>query len=230
MPHASKLQAVEEPVKDKPRGGALTRKDRALATRRRMTEAAYREFSRRGYARTTVDAVAALAGVAVQTVYFTFHTKAELLQAAYEHAVMGPEPVPPHLSRWWRAAESAPDVSTALGYLVAGNIEVFERAAPLVWAVHGDEDARPTYEFNEGLRRDGTEAMLSILAAKHDLRPGLTDRQGRDIMLTILGPLTYAMLTQELGWTSADYGSWARQALGREIFGVAEETPSASAP
>jgi len=223
---SSRMKAVVEPVKDEPRGGAPTRKERALATRRRMMEAANREFSRRGYARTTVDAVAAQAGVAVQTVYFTFHTKAELLQAAYEHAVLGPEPVPPHLSGWWRAAESAPDVTTALGHVVAGNIEVFERAAPLVWAVHGDEDARPTYEFNEGLRRDGTEVMLSILVAKHDLRSGLTNRQGRDIMLTILGPLTFAMLTQELGWTSEEYGSWARHALGHEIFGVADEAPS----
>ena len=31
---------------------------------------------------TTMDAIAADAGVAVQTVYFTFHTKAELLLAA----------------------------------------------------------------------------------------------------------------------------------------------------
>lgn len=219
-----------EPVKEGPRGGSgtPTRKERALATRRRMMEAASQEFSRRGYARTTVDAVAALAGVAVQTVYFAFHTKAELLQAAYEHAVLGPEPVPPHLSGWWRAAEATPDVTTALRHVVDGNIEVFERAAPLVWAVHGDEDARPTYEINEGLRRDGAEMMMSILVVKHDLRPGLTDRQGRDIMLTILGPLTFAMLTQELGWTSEEYGSWAKQALGREIFGVADETSSSS--
>jgi AcrR family transcriptional regulator len=36
-----------------------------------------------------MDAVAADAGVAVQTVYFAFRAKGDLLQAVYEHAVLG---------------------------------------------------------------------------------------------------------------------------------------------
>src|SRR5947209_3194055 len=131
-----------------------SRKERAAATRRRMMEAAYRVFSERGYAKTTMEAVAAEAGVATQTVYFTFHTKAALLQAAYEYAVLGPEWTPPHLMAWWRAAESEPDVVSAVAHIVDGNVVLFERAARLVWAVHGDEDARPAYEFNETLRRE----------------------------------------------------------------------------
>jgi hypothetical protein len=42
--------------------------------------------------------VAAEAGVAVQPVYFTFHTKPELLVARYDLAVLGGSnaPPPPH--------------------------------------------------------------------------------------------------------------------------------------
>jgi AcrR family transcriptional regulator len=196
-----------------------SREERALATRRRMMDAAYEVFSERGYARTTMDAVAARAGVAVQTLYFTFHTKAELLQAAYEYAVLGPEPTPPHLTEWWAAAEEAPDVAKAIAHFVDGNVEIFERAAPLVWAVHGDEDARSTYEFNEQLRVEGYARMIGVLSRKHPLRPGLTLRKARDLMLTLLGPHVFFALTQEFEWSASAFTTWVRAALLRELFG-----------
>ena len=119
----------------------VSRKERAAQTRRRMIAAACAVFSERGFAATTMDAVAAEAGVAVQTLYFTFHTKAELLQAAYEHAVTGPEQIPPHLSDWWRQVSDATDVREAVTALVDGTIPILERAAPLVWVVRADADA-----------------------------------------------------------------------------------------
>ncbi len=67
----------------------MTRRERAKATRRRIAEAALARFSGQGYAATTMDAIAGDAGVAVQTVYFTFHTKAELLIAALKIAAVG---------------------------------------------------------------------------------------------------------------------------------------------
>jgi len=87
-----------------------------------MMAAACTVFSERGFAGTTMDAVAAEAGVAVQTLYFSFHTKAELLQAAYEHAVTGPEQILPHLSDWWRQVSEASDVRDAVIALVDGTI------------------------------------------------------------------------------------------------------------
>jgi AcrR family transcriptional regulator len=197
-----------------------SRKERALATRRRMMDAAYQVFSERGYAKTTMEAIAGEAGVAVQTVYFTFHTKAELLQAAFEYAVLGPEGRPPHLAEWWDAAEREPDVAKAVAQVIDGTVEVFERAAPLVWAVHGDEDARATYEFNEQLRREGYERIVAFLARKHPLRRGLTRPKARDLMLTLLGPHVFVLLTRELGWSLREYATWAKAALLRELFGL----------
>lgn len=183
-------------------------------------DAAYEVFSERGYAKTTMDAVAARADVAVQTLYFTFHTKAELLQAAYEYAVLGPEPTPPHLTEWWAAAEQEPDVAKAVAQVVDGSVEIFERAAPLVWAVHGDEDGRSIYEFNEQLRMEGYERIIAFLSRKHPLRPGLTRSKARDLMLTLLGPHVFFLLTRELGWSVRDFATWARAALVRELFGL----------
>ena len=64
-----------------------TRRDRARATRLRITRAAYDLFCERGYTATTMAEIAESAGVAVQTVYFAFHTKSELLSRTYDFAV-----------------------------------------------------------------------------------------------------------------------------------------------
>ena len=56
-----------------------SRRDRARATRLRIIRAGQQVFTRHGYAGARMIDIAAEAGVAVQTVYFTFHTKAELL-------------------------------------------------------------------------------------------------------------------------------------------------------
>ena len=53
----------------------------AQETRRRIAGAARRRFAAAGYACTTVEAVAAEAGVAASTVYAAFKTKAALLAA-----------------------------------------------------------------------------------------------------------------------------------------------------
>jgi AcrR family transcriptional regulator len=216
-------------VKGEPSAKAPSRTERALATRRRMMAAAYRVFSERGYAKTTMEAVATDAGVAVQTLYFTFHTKAELLQAAYEYAVLGADLTPPHLMDWWRAAEAEPDVTRAVGRFVDGSVEIFERAASLAWAVGGDQDARSAYQFNENLRLEGNANMVAVLARKHPLRPGLTQPKARDIMLTLLGPHVFILFTRELGWTVRRYRSWAKGALLRELFALEAQAPRQSA-
>ena len=72
-----------------------TRREQAAATRERMLRAAIEVFSEAGYVGARMNDIASRAGVAVQTVYFTFHTKAELLQACFDHAVLGPDRLPP---------------------------------------------------------------------------------------------------------------------------------------
>jgi AcrR family transcriptional regulator len=183
-----------------------------------MMAAACQVFSERGFSKTTMDAVAGEAGVAVQTLYFTFHTKSELLQAAYEYAVLGPDETPPHLSEWWRAVDEARDVRKAVVALVDGTIPILERAARLVWVVRADEDARATYEHNEELRRDGNDVLIGMLTAKKPLRKGLAPGRARDILLSFTGPYQFQLLTAEYGWSVAEYRDWVVQAVLRELF------------
>ena len=65
----------------------ISRAERTLATRRRMVLAAYDLFCANGYLGTTITAIAKEAGVAVPTVYYTFGTKAALLDESLGAAI-----------------------------------------------------------------------------------------------------------------------------------------------
>ena len=91
-----------------------TRRDKAAATRERITVAATEVFTEAGYVGARMADVAARAGVAVQTVYFTFHTKAELLKACFDRAVLGPEGLPPLQQAFWSEMTKARSGRTAL--------------------------------------------------------------------------------------------------------------------
>jgi AcrR family transcriptional regulator len=204
------------------KGGPIrqSRREKAQATRLRIVEAALAAFLQRGYSGTTMDAVATEAGVAVQTVYFVFHTKGDLLQAVYEHVVLGPERVPPHLTSWWRAVEEEPEVVPAVRTLVNGSIDVLVRAAPLVRIVLGDETAREGYEFNEGMRRDGYEVLVRTLTSKHPLRPDVTSERARDLLLLLTGPQLYAQLARDLKWSRDEIEEWMITSVLQQLFGI----------
>jgi AcrR family transcriptional regulator len=200
---------------------ALSRKERAAATRRRILDSALTAFSTYGYSSTTMDAVAAEAGVAVQTVYFTFRTKGELLQAVYEHAILGPTQTPPHQMSWWPRPDDGHNITEAVTRFVAGTLELLARAAPLVWSVLGDEGARERYEHNEQLRRFGYNDLVNVLTEKHPLRPGLTPAQARDVLLVLTGPQVYVQYTRDLDWSPAELAAWITTAILQQVFGLA---------
>src|SRR5512146_2651000 len=67
------------------------REERAAVTRRRILDAARRRFFEEGYAATTLKAIAAEAGVAVQTVYAVYGSKAAILAELRALVVSLPE-------------------------------------------------------------------------------------------------------------------------------------------
>jgi AcrR family transcriptional regulator len=97
-----------------------------------LRDAAITCFTTAGYDGTTMAQIAKEAGVAVQTLYFTFHTKAQLLQQTLERAVLGDgPPVPPPQTQWYQAMLAQPAIRPALEHLVSGVSEILQRVAPL---------------------------------------------------------------------------------------------------
>src|SRR6478735_9621832 len=87
------MQHVTETVK--PRAA------RTRATRRRIVDAAAELFIERGYGVTTLEQIAARAGVAVQTVYFHFGNKRTVLKEAVDVAAVGDDEPVALLERPW---------------------------------------------------------------------------------------------------------------------------------
>jgi AcrR family transcriptional regulator len=189
-----------------------TRRDKAEGTRRAIVRAARSEFEGAGYHATTMAAVARRAGVAVQTVYFVFNTKARLLGACIDDAVLGDDPRPPQESTWWAAAVAEPDARAALEAFTAGTMTVVARAAGMAEvarvAAQTDPETRRTHEQHERLRREGYARMVADVAAKGHLRADLDESGATDVMLTLLGPATFLAMTVDHGWSEERVAQW----------------------
>jgi AcrR family transcriptional regulator len=189
-----------------------------------MTEAAYALFCERGYAGTTMADIASAAGVAVQTVYFTFHTKRAVLSQAYSYAVQGPDdPVPPTEQPWYAQMVATPNVTKALRLMVVGVGEMLRRATPLDTVVRAsadrDTDTARVRAFQERLRAQGYRDILEILRAKSALRTGLTRERATQLLLLYVGTDVYRVLVSDLGWAHDEWVDWTASTLTEQLFG-----------
>lgn len=208
----------------------LSRRGRAKATHWRIVKAAYMLFCERGYAGTTMAQIAEVAGVAVQTVYFTFHTKAALLSRAYDFAVMGEEePLPPEQQPWFAAMTAEPHVTEALRHFVMGAGEIIRRVTPLYLAARVAADQDPetaqVMAFHERWRADGYRQLLEHLHAKAGFRSGLTFERATDLLLLFVGMEVYRVLVGTQGWSHEEWLDWTVATVAEQLFGRADRSP-----
>ncbi|MFJ5958215.1 TetR/AcrR family transcriptional regulator [Paenarthrobacter sp. NPDC092416] len=189
------------------------RRKRADATRRKLVVAAHQEFITRGFAGATMAGIAARAGVAPQTVYFVFHTKAELISAVIDAAVLGEEdPRPPQSQPWWTAMEEEEDAAEALRIFIRGAGPLFARASAISEVLRAaaltDDEVRQTHDDHENLRREGFRQVLEILSGKGPLRANWPIDQLTDAFMTVYGDSTYHQLADERGWSHDQIMVW----------------------
>lgn len=215
---ASVMSAVKPSPVTRP-----TRRERAEATRLRITQAAYTLFCERGYTGVTMVEIARAAGVAVQTVYFAFHTKGELLSRTYDFAVLGGnESAPPEQQAWYARMTAEPDIAAAIRQMVDGVGAILTRATPLDTVVRAsaesDPDTARVRNVHERWRADGYRAMLEILRAKSPLPDGITPERATHLLLLYLGMDIYRVLVHDLGWTHDDWIDWTVATVAEQIF------------
>jgi AcrR family transcriptional regulator len=195
-----------------------SRRDKARATRARILAAAEVEFLDRGFHGATIANIARRAGVAAQTVYFVFNTKAALISAVIDNAVMGEgEPTIPQASEWWAAMMADPSADAALRHFIDGAGPMFARASAISEILRAaaltDDEVRHTHEFHEGMRRDGFGQVITLLAEKASLKPELTVQTATDILMVIFGDTLYYLMTAEYSWTHDQLMDWLRRTL-----------------
>jgi AcrR family transcriptional regulator len=189
------------------------RAEAARETRRRIVGAARELFESRGYAGTTIDAVAEAAGVSRRTVFLSVGSKAELLKTAWDWGVVGDdEPVPmadrPHVL----AMQQVTDPTELIRLWVDQVLGVADRLAPLEVvlnrAVDADAEAAALRARIDVERRGGARMFVSHLASVGGLRDGLSVDEATDVCWILMNPLLQARLRTERGWSRQSVEEW----------------------
>ena len=191
----------------------------AHQTERTVVDAARRLFIADGYAATTMAAVARTAGVAPQTVYKAFGTKAALLKRVYDVTLVGDvDPVPLIDRPEFAAVLGATDGSSLLrAYAHVGRL-LFDRLGPLVTALlegaaAGDPDLQAFAATIDGERLAGTGGVAGRLAAMGALPEGLTVERARDAVWVLNSVQVWRLLTHDRGWSADEYEAWVADAM-----------------
>lgn len=202
-----------------PRRDALRRE-----TRRAILDAAGRLFAERGFAGTSVDAIAESAAVGRATVFAHFASKADLLKAAYDVILVGDdEPVALPDRPESRRIRADPDASRFLvGYatIVAG---VLQRLAPIHEAIRGaasgDADAAEVWRTIQAERRRGSENVVEEVRRRAALRTDTEPSRLADVVYVLVDAGTYATLVSDRGWSHGAYTDWLGRTLVEQLIG-----------
>ena len=198
-----------------------------------MVHAAYGQFCANGYLGATITAIATDAGVAVPTIYYTFGTKARLLDEALGAAILGFDrwhepPVDPSIEEllpwhhWWTAFNAAPTSAEAFGIFLTHGVAILERAAPLVAALHGaagDPEAAAVARLAEQRRVQTYREAARIIAAKAGgLRDGLTVKAATDVLVVLFSPELYRSIRHGRGWSATRTAMFLRNLLSAQLL------------
>lgn len=196
-----------------------SRAEAALATRRRIIEAAREMLLRDGYHAMSVAGLAANAGVSAQTVYNAIGGKAAVVKAVYDVLLVGDDaPVAMQDRPEFRAMSTAPDREGFVRAYAALCATIYERVGPLLGVLlaqgaGGDTGLQEFVATIDRERRTGNTNALNALEAAHGLPPRLDRERFIDIVWTVTAPETYDRFVRRCGWTHAMYAAWLAEAL-----------------
>jgi AcrR family transcriptional regulator len=202
------------------------RTDQAERTRLRVLESARRLFVERGYAGTTVAAVADDAGVSPETIYLSLGGKRGLLEGVMD--ITGPYVSAADDVRWWEEVDELTDPRERLARMVEYSCRILARTRPIHAIIRGAADKEAfAAELGRRLLQERlsmqTDRIQRYLAA--DLAPGLTIAEAGQRYCALASPDLYNLLTVELAWTAEQHQRWLTQLLQTELLGVAPRAP-----
>jgi hypothetical protein len=171
-----------------------------------VLSAATRLFTERGWAGTTLAAVATEAGTAIETVYSAFGSKSGLLIAAIDVAIVGDDGEVPLVDRPEFAAlgrGARPERLVGAAQIIT---RAFVGAVPLMRALQeasaSDDASRARWDAYESDRRIVILAGLELILG----RPAPETLV--DSIWALASPEVFTKLTKERGWSVDRYQRW----------------------
>ncbi|MET3203897.1 UNVERIFIED_ORG: AcrR family transcriptional regulator [Arthrobacter sp. UYEF13] len=191
-------------VKSKRRYDSSGRLEQARRNREAILQAAERQFRELGYAGATLAAMAAEAGVSVETVYKAFGGKAGLVRAIYERGLAGSGPVPAYeRSDDMREHESDPKTVMREWGLLTAEVAALVTPIRLLMrsaAINDQEMAHLLDEIDsERLKR--MRHHTRYLKGLGYLRQDVTEDEATDILWVCSSAELYELLVMKRGWS-----------------------------
>jgi AcrR family transcriptional regulator len=204
---------MPEPVKTRRGYNSPRRAAQAAATRRGILAAAQRLFEAHGYPATTMEAIAAEAGVSLKTVYVVFATKSGLLRALWDLLLKGDQEESGVAERpWYRAVLEEPDPRRQLELNARNARTVKERISGVLGVIRSaaptDADAGALWALIQSDFYANQGAVVASLAAKQALRADLDATRATDLLWTINHPDVWLLLVRERGWAADEWERW----------------------
>ncbi|PZH20848.1 TetR/AcrR family transcriptional regulator [Streptomyces sp. NTH33] len=192
-----------------------------------MLEAAMSLFVEYGYGATTIDSIAREAKVAVQTIYFSFGSKQQILKELIDVHIAGDEDPVPTLERPQVVeALEAEDPRQQLRLQVHLTRVIYERVGPLLEVLRNaattSGDGAELWEANKRQRQVVQRRFVESLVAKKALREGLSVERAVDISYVLLGPELFHLLVTERGWTPEEWEQWVYEGHCHHLTGAQE--------
>jgi AcrR family transcriptional regulator len=191
-------------VKSKRRYDSSGRQAQARRNREAILDAAQRQFLEGGYGTTTIAAVAAEAGVSVETIYKAFGGKPGLVRAIYDRGLVGRQAVPAYQrADEMREGETYPRTIMRNWGRIAS--EVHSMVSPIERLVRAaaasDPDMAALLQAHNDLREARARHHARFLRERGYLRQGVTLGQATDILWTCTSDELYDLLVVQRGWS-----------------------------
>jgi AcrR family transcriptional regulator len=200
------MTSMPAPVKR--RYDATRRRQSAARTRAAILDAARQLFSEGGYTATSMTAIAARAGVALDTVYASVGRKPELARLLIETAISGTDQAVPAEQRdYVQAIQAAPDADTKIALYAAAITAIAPRLALVLGiiqqAAHDDPELAALWEEIAERRAANMHRFVADLAAVAPLRLDLGE--AADIVWATNAAEMYQLLVGQRGWSPRRY-------------------------
>ena len=199
------------------------RAEQAAQTRLRILEASGDLFAERGYVATTIDAVAARAGVAVDTVYATFGTKKGMLSALIDLRVTGSSEGSDVLAgEGPRALRKVSNQRQMLAGFAADIVPRIERVRPIDDVMQSagaiDPEIAELRARMQENRFSKLRTFIEWLAANGALRRDIDVGEAATFAWTLTSPEVNRLLRDVRGWSSQRYQEWLSATLVRVLL------------
>ncbi len=186
-----------------------------------VCEAAHRLFSTKGYLATSIEDIAAEAGVARPTVFTAVGPKPVILRTVVDQALAGDDaPVPIAQRPWWREAIEEPDPVQSIELYARNMCRISGRAGLVLRALEIaasiDADAADVWARFQHQRRVGLNEFAATLAKKTSALRYDEDTI-TDTMWT-LAPDAYVRLVHDAGWPVERFQAWLADLLQRMLL------------